>query len=191
MNYGGVTVLQPTMQSNGPNAKPASGKLLLKAKSKSPKVRDSGPDGIADVSVRSVNSAVESKKKTRGVPPEALRMPWGRLDSPTFKIEDSSPDEPRHYSPFSPTLVSNFSDSPYHSISPARRINSLSPARDFSDEELHLRSPSSPLLTAMREAVDSISQYEDFEILEKIGAGFFAEVFKVSTWGTYWVITPS
>lgn len=49
------------------------------------------------------------------------------------------------------------------------------------EEEWRHNTPNSPLLTAMREAVDSINQYEDFEILEKIGAGFYAEVFKVIT----------
>ena len=58
-------------------------------------------------------------------------------------------------------------------------IPHVSPARDLADEEWRQQTPNSPLLTAMREAVDSINQYEDFEILEKIGAGFFAEVFKV------------
>ena len=58
-------------------------------------------------------------------------------------------------------------------------IPHASPARDLAEEEWRLQTPNSPLLTAMREAVDSINQYEDFEILEKIGAGFFAEVFKV------------
>ena len=53
-----------------------------------------------------------------------------------------------------------------------------SPVRELIDGP-HTPTPSSPLLTAMREAVDSINQYEDFEILEKIGAGFFADVFKV------------
>lgn len=186
MNNGGVSVLQPTMQSNGPNTKSASGKSLLKAKNKSPKVRDSRPDAIAEVSLSSTVEPVGSLPSKSNVPSARLRMPVGRLDSPTFKIEDSSPEEQRNYSPFSPTLVTNFSESPYH-VSPARRIHSLSPARDWSDEELHLRSPSSPLLTAVREAVDSISQYEDFEILEKIGAGFFAEVFKVSTGGDKYV----
>ena len=47
------------------------------------------------------------------------------------------------------------------------------------EEWRYHHAPSSPLLTAMREAVDSINQYEDFEILEKIGAGFFADVYKV------------
>lgn len=57
---------------------------------------------------------------------------------------------------------------------------SISPVRDLLEEEWHhYHTPSSPLLTAMREAVDSINQYEDFEILEEIGAGFFADVFKV------------
>lgn len=49
------------------------------------------------------------------------------------------------------------------------------------EEEWRHNTPNSPLLTAMREAVDSINQYDDFEILEKIGAGFYAEVFKVIT----------
>ena len=53
-----------------------------------------------------------------------------------------------------------------------------SPVRDVV-EEWKLVPPSSPLLAAMREAVDSINQYEDFEIFEQIGAGFFAEVYKV------------
>jgi serine/threonine protein kinase len=37
----------------------------------------------------------------------------------------------------------------------------------------------SPLLSALRDAVSTVSGLEDFEILESIGAGFFAEVFKV------------
>ena len=39
--------------------------------------------------------------------------------------------------------------------------------------------PSSPLLNALREAVDSVSNMDDFDIIEKIGSGFFAEVLKV------------
>lgn len=39
--------------------------------------------------------------------------------------------------------------------------------------------PSSPLLSALREAVDSLTNMEDFEQLGLIGAGFFAEVYKV------------
>ena len=39
--------------------------------------------------------------------------------------------------------------------------------------------PSSPMLNALRQAVDSVCNKEDFEELEKIGAGFFADVFKV------------
>ena len=41
--------------------------------------------------------------------------------------------------------------------------------------------PSSPLLNALREAVDSVSNMADFRVIEKIGSGFFAEVFKVHT----------
>ena len=37
----------------------------------------------------------------------------------------------------------------------------------------------SPLLSALRDAVSSVHNLEDYEIVEKIGAGFFAEVYKV------------
>lgn len=52
--------------------------------------------------------------------------------------------------------------------------------------------PSSPLLVAMRDAVDSLNKYEDFKILEKIGAGFFAEVYKVSlfSWAQIMIFKP-
>ena len=43
----------------------------------------------------------------------------------------------------------------------------------------HVPRPSSPLLSALREAVESVSNMEDFEQIEKIGSGFFAEVYKV------------
>ena len=61
-----------------------------------------------------------------------------------------------------------------------REVATPSPVRDLIEEEWRHHTPNSPLLTAVREAVDSINQYEDFEILEKIGAGFFADVFKVN-----------
>ncbi len=55
-----------------------------------------------------------------------------------------------------------------------------SPKHSHSQDDLRHNTPSSPLLVAMRNAVDSLNKYEDFKILEKIGAGFFAEVFKVN-----------
>ena len=58
-------------------------------------------------------------------------------------------------------------------------IARASPVRDLVEEDSRYHAPSSPLLTAMREAVDSLNQYDDFEILEKVGAGFFADVYKV------------
>ena len=70
----------------------------------------------------------------------------------------------------SPVHLTEYLNSPYRATPPHSR-KQQGPIRF---------SPSSPLLTALREAVDSVSQYEDFVILEKIGAGFFAEVFKVS-----------
>ncbi len=52
--------------------------------------------------------------------------------------------------------------------------------RNSSDDNLLLNPPSSPLLMAVKKAVDSLNQYEDFDIIEEIGSGFFADVFKVS-----------
>lgn len=65
------------------------------------------------------------------------------------------------------------------------RSNSLSVSPpcvspSVSEEDLRMHNcPSSPLLVAMRDAVDSLNKYEDFKIIEKIGAGFFADVYKV------------
>ncbi|KAL5487189.1 hypothetical protein EMCRGX_G019763 [Ephydatia muelleri] len=70
-----------------------------------------------------------------------------------------------------PVEVPDLSSSPY-------RIGASFKLRDNTDISV-IKSPSSPMLTAMREAVDSITQYEDFEVVEKIGAGFYADVFKV------------
>lgn len=69
-------------------------------------------------------------------------------------------------------------------ISLSKSADSLngSPTRLFKDDGLSLFSPvrpSSPLLSVLREAVDSLSSIEDFEKLALIGSGFFAEVYKV------------
>lgn len=53
-------------------------------------------------------------------------------------------------------------------------------SHDSDMDRLTFQPPSSPLLVAMRTAVESLNQYDDFEILEEIGAGFFAVVYKVS-----------
>lgn len=81
----------------------------------------------------------------------------------------------------SPTRIRALSESPFRQ----RYINhqlhtslNASPSIDSLGDMIP-HCPSSPLLVAVRDAVDSLSQYSDFEILEKIGAGFFAEVFKV------------
>lgn len=130
-------------------------------------------------------------------------------ESPTFKIEDCNNIMDRHpqtkswndhakhsSSPIEihgPCRINELSQSPEHfgkqcfhgdAVS-QRLLLSVSPShsdRDTSPDDgitIH-NCPSSPLLIAMRNAVDSLNKYEDFKILEKIGAGFFAEVFKVS-----------
>lgn len=56
---------------------------------------------------------------------------------------------------------------------------SATPPPGSADEEFAYKCPSSPLLVAVRTAVDSLSQYNDFDILEKIGSGFYSDVYKV------------
>lgn len=81
--------------------------------------------------------------------------------------------------------VFELSESPRRFGLPSKGYNhvhsrlSASPPPGSSDDEFAYRCPSSPLLVAVRNAVDSLSQYNDFEILEQIGSGFYAEVFKV------------
>lgn len=50
-------------------------------------------------------------------------------------------------------------------------INEMSPN--------HKTSPSSPMIMALRDAVSSLNRMEDFEIIENIGEGFYAKVYKV------------
>ncbi len=49
----------------------------------------------------------------------------------------------------------------------------------LSDNDVVINRPSSPMLFALREAVDSVSNMADFKMIEKLGSGFFGEVFKV------------
>ena len=78
----------------------------------------------------------------------------------------------------SPKRVSQIKNHKYI-YSDSRSRLSATPPPGSGDEDLAYKCPSSPLLVAVRTAVDSLSQYNDFEILEKIGSGFYAEVFKV------------
>jgi len=43
----------------------------------------------------------------------------------------------------------------------------------------YMTPPSSPMITALRDAVSSLNRMEDFEIIESIGEGFYAKVYKV------------
>ena len=128
----------------------------------------------------------DSTEKASQILPGRLILPSDSCcSSPTISVEECSPR--MGFGPLSPVSISDLSSSPkrYSAMKQqeAYQPSSLFPAREIVEEDgghfVRIPSPSSPLLTAVREAVDSLSQYEDFEILEKIGAGFFAEVFKV------------
>ena len=79
----------------------------------------------------------------------------------------------------SPKRVTQINEHEYDKYSDSHGRLSATPSLGSTDEELVYKCPSSPLLVAVRTAVDSLSQYDDFDILEKIGSGFYAEVFKV------------
>ena len=66
-------------------------------------------------------------------------------------------------------------------ISPKSRLSVTSSHDSVDGEHMIFQPPSSPLLVAMRTAVDSLNQFDDFDVIEEIGSGFFADVFKVST----------
>lgn len=117
------------------------------------------------------------------------------LNSPTLKIEDYSipeKDSNNHWineKPSNACAIDQLSGSPkrvgnhHYYRNRDNQSELLDPTPPLSPTENIdtglISCPSSPLLVAMRDAVDSLNKYEDFKILEKIGAGFFAEVYKV------------
>ena len=119
-------------------------------------------------------------------------------DSPLLKVEDCSDVFDKESNGWENKdgqyTINQLSQSPKH-VGRHRyfknkdsRANSLSTSPPLhmtpsaSEDDLGIHNcPSSPLLVAMRDAVDSLNKYEDFKILEKIGAGFFAEVYKVKS----------
>ncbi len=118
--------------------------------------------------------------------PEAISVTSKQPQSPLLKIEQCSTvfenGSSNHWkydnSHLSPERDGNhFYYSNSHDQSD---LLAASPKHSHSQDDLRHNTPSSPLLVAMRNAVDSLNKYEDFKILEKIGAGFFAEVFKVN-----------
>ena len=97
--------------------------------------------------------------------------------------------------PCSPARIRELSESPSHHRNLNHQLHKsvyASPSMDSlgDNDRMIPHCPSSPLLVAVRDAVDSLSQYSDFEIMEKIGAGFFAEVFKVCGWCVCVCVSP-
>ena len=138
--------------------------------------------------------------------PDYLESPSFPAKSPTFKIEDYTPTDFSRATVLAmhPNLQNDFIPIAELSESPKRYRNTSDLAAKDGDSYLTtvpldalqintsimaeehdyaMNLPSSPLLVAVKSAVDSLNQYEDFDILEQIGVGFFAEVFKVSFHG--------
>jgi hypothetical protein len=106
------------------------------------------------------------------------------IPKPSKPIAYKTRSEPRN----THTSILELSESPKHVSlikNNERRYSdihgrlSATPPPGSAEEEFASKCPSSPLLVAVRTAVDSLSQYNDFDILEKIGSGFYAEVYKV------------
>ena len=114
----------------------------------------------AKLSSDSDSSTEQEKRDT--VPAIGLQLPTPEKQPATAKLcSDRSPAEKLTLSKSADSLNGSGYSSPTHAL--------FSPVR-----------PSSPLLSVLREAVESLSCIEDFEKMEMIGSGFFAEVFKVS-----------
>ncbi len=147
---------------------------------------------------QSSSSIARLRKTSRDcVIPENVDLSGKSQDSPLFKIEDCGYAEVGLQSrPITLQrirsqekeclLIRDLSESPeryggisfMHKAEISGLVHSEPPPQSGP-----FQPPSSPLLVAMRTAVDSLNQYEDFEILEEIGAGFYAVVFKVSCRG--------
>ena len=149
----------------------------------------SSPIGIAHVQKTSRDCIVPENIHLSGV--------LTPLDSPIFKIEDCSFNDVQS-KPNSEALrckqiqqecisVRELSESPQRfgcnfQEYDSSKLSVSPPSHESNNDHVVFNPPSSPLLVAMRTAVDSLNQYEDFEILEEIGAGFFAKVFKVRSY---------
>lgn len=137
--------------------------------------------GLASPPPTAVNVTPRRKmsKSKHALTPFSSGSSNGRTIPPAKHIqrEETAPKIEPNTSPQSisssldPIEVPDLSSSPY-------RIKASFKLMENADIDV-IKPPSSPMLTAMREAVDSITKYEDFEIVEKIGAGFYADVFKV------------
>lgn len=125
---------------------------------------------LSDTPMLSIQDCGYVDMKTRGSRPITLQRIRGE-EKDCISIEELSESPYRYGMRFGAQFAQKSEN----------QISRLSVAsQDSNGEHVTFHPPSSPLLVAMRTAVDSLNQYEDFVILEQIGAGFFAEVFKVS-----------
>lgn len=101
------------------------------------------------------------------------------------EITEQMPTPPALSRDGAPRKISLSKSSDYISSSspPSRAVAEIAQEREA---VRGLVRPSSPLLSVLREAIDSLSSMDDFETLGLIGSGFFADVYKVSNCCDQW-----
>ena len=158
------------------NSPKGSSRFTLRENEASPRVVENGVDAQVDIALANqlvqaeISSDSESNDHDTHRPAIDLQLPSPekQLPASTNLCSDESPAAAGKHGPRKISL-SKSADSCLNNGSPTHVGSPFSPLR-----------PSSPLLSVLREAVESLSCIEDFEKLEMIGSGFFAEVFKVS-----------